>query len=75
MPLIWQDQAAGSSVYQMEQGLVICPGGRKFPFRQASGDRSAAGGADVGQCWGNPGAKGSGSGGTGSGHPWGGGEL
>lgn len=27
----------------MEQGLVICPGGRKFPFQQASRDHSMAG--------------------------------
>lgn len=42
--LIWWGRAAGRGLYQLEQGFVICPGGRKFPFRQVTG-------AALRPCW------------------------
>lgn len=42
--LIWRGRAAGRGLYQLEQGFVICPGGRKFPFRQVTG-------AALRPCW------------------------
>lgn len=69
----------GKEFYQMEQGLVICPSGKKFPFWQVSRTAAQPGREDVGASTGvTLGPKRPALGGTGSGssgHPWGRGVL